>query len=383
MLDGVTVVDLTQQLPGPYAAMLLRGLGARTIKVEPPGGDPARQLDPWMFRTLNGGAASLVLNLKSDAGQEVLGRLARDADIVLEGFRPDVADRIGAGYARLSGINPRLVYVSVSGYGRSGPYRDLPGHDLNYLGVAGGLARNGRVQETPSEGAPVGIPTIDLAAGTTAAFMAAGGLYQRAITGRGCLVDVAMVDVAVFWSSIKSGGVLGAGASDRRPPEAGEPTYGVFRCADGAPVTVALLEDRFWRAMCGALGWDDWRDAPDLASYQERKAQAARIRARLANTLGTRPRAEWLERFRTHDVPAAPAHSLVEATADPHLRARALWQADGKRGWRPAPPIPAEHRRMAEDESVPEPGSAREAVLTALGYTDVEMRDLASGGAFG
>lgn len=309
-LSDLTVLDLSLQLPGPYATMLLHALGARVIKVEPPGGDPARTIDPKMFATVNAGKESIELDLREQQGRDWLDRLVQMSDVLVEGFRPGVADRLGFGYERVSALRPAIVYCSISGYGQDGPYRALPGHDLNYLGVAGGADAYRRADDQPPE--PIGIPIADLSAGTTAALSIVAVLRDAVGAPRGCRLDVALLDAAFVWSNIKDG------------TAAGEPAYAVVRASDGLRLTVGVIEDKFWQALCLALGWNDWLSDAELASYEQRKLRAAEVLTRLREEIARKPRAFWLERFAVADVPAAPVHSRADAAADPQVIGRQL-----------------------------------------------------------
>jgi crotonobetainyl-CoA:carnitine CoA-transferase CaiB-like acyl-CoA transferase len=364
VLADVTVVDLSLQLPGPYATMLLRGLGARVVKVEPPGGDVARELDPRMFGLLNAGKESLELDLRTERGREVLDRLASIGDVFLEGFRPGVADRIGAGYEHVSRLRPDVVYCSLSGYGQAGPYRDLPGHDLNYLGVAGGVPAGENGAAGPQA---IGMPVVDLASGTMAALAVVSALRRRDRTGQGQYLDVAMLDSAVVWSNLK-----------RAPAEdAGEPAYGVFRAADGRLLSLAVLEDKFWRSLCRVLGWEDWDADPALADHAGRKRRAGEIAARLATDLAARPRDDWIEAFDAADVPAAAVSAEEEVAAHPQVAERGLWSTKPSGLRAPLPP------ELAVSPERPAPARSQDApdLLAELGFGEEERSELMGSGA--
>jgi len=345
-LSHVTVLDLTQQLPGPYTTLLLAGLGARVIKVEPPAGDMARTLDPPMFDRVNAGKESVALDLKRPADQAALQRLAARADVLVEGFRPGTAARLGAGYETIAGVRPDVVYCSISGFGADGPYRSVPGHDLNYLGVAGGVEA-GEATE-PQE---IGMPVIDLAAGTNAALAIVAALTERDRTGRGAHLDVSMLDVAVFWAGVK---VPIPATGD------GEPTYVVLTAADGGRLSLGVLEDKFWVALCRALEWEDWATDAGLATHRGRRARAVEVHARLVAAIARRPRDAWLERLWRHDVPAAPVHGRDEVADDPQVRHRGLVAAG-----MPAVPLPPALRGPA-GAPAPRHGEHTAAVLAAL-----------------
>jgi crotonobetainyl-CoA:carnitine CoA-transferase CaiB-like acyl-CoA transferase len=332
-LDGITVLDLTQQLPGPYATLLLAGLGARVIKVEPPSGDIGREIDPPMFDIVNAGKESIVLDLKRESGRAHLHRLARQSDAFVEGFRPGVAARLAADYASISVLCPGIVYCSISGFGSAGPYVDVPGHDLNYLGVAGAAdamplgAQDGAHQ--------IGIPMVDLATGTMAALSIVAALHQRATTGEGAMLDVAMLDSAVFWGSVKA--PLRDGGS--------EPAYAVVAAADGLRLSFAVLEDKFWRSLCDALGWTEWREDPAFATHHARRQRGPEVRARLVATIATQPREEWLRALWAADVPVAPVHERPLAAGDPQVAARGLFGTGSDGAGVPVVPLPPSLRR--------------------------------------
>jgi crotonobetainyl-CoA:carnitine CoA-transferase CaiB-like acyl-CoA transferase len=309
-LSGVRVLDLSLQLPGPYATMLLHALGAEIVKVEPPGGDPARLIDPPMFEKVNAGKATREVDLRTAEGRAELHALAATCDVLIEGFRPGVAERLGFGYDEIVSIRPDLVYCSISGYGQTGPYRTLPGHDLNYLGVAGAAGSHDRGGGAKEQD----VPMVDLATGTSAALAIVAAVRRRDRTGEGCYLDVAMLDSAVAWANVKV------------PPEtdAAEPAYAVLPASDGRRLSIGVIEDKFWRALCEGLGWDEWGRDATLATYEGRRARAAEVHERLAATIATRPRAEWLEVLEAVDVPVAPVHDRDEAPQDPQVRERDL-----------------------------------------------------------
>lgn len=290
-LRGMRVLDLSQQLPGPYATFLLAGLGAEVTKVEPPAGDAARHLDPELFSHVNAGKASIVLDLKTDDGRARLLDLVRGHDVVVEGFRPGVTARLGCDAATLHAIRPRLVYCSISGAGQTGPLAGHPTHDLSLQAMAGVL-----------DGADIrriGVPWVDLATGTSAALAITAAWHA----GEGCHLDLSMLDAAVAWAGVKPAGL-----------EPGpEPTYGTLRTADGDRVVVALLEDAMWRRLCAALGWTDWADDDRLARYGDRRRHGAEIRERLERDVGTLTLAEVVALAARHDLPLGPA----DATTDP------------------------------------------------------------------
>jgi crotonobetainyl-CoA:carnitine CoA-transferase CaiB-like acyl-CoA transferase len=320
-LEGVRILDLSLQLPGPYATWLLQALGAEVISIEPPGGDPVRRLDPDMHATLSEGKTQRRLDLRSADGVEALRCLVAESQVFMEGFRPGVVERLGFGFEQVSALRPDVVYCSISGYGHEGPYRDVAGHDLNYLGVAGAADLHGGASGPRAQG----LPLVDLAAGTTAALAVLAGLRRLERTGEGCYLDLAMLDCAVAWANVKKLSGL---------PEA---AYGIFEAADGLFLSLGVLEDKFWHALCDTMGWQEWRTDSTLLNPSDRQLRATEIDERLRTQIAERPREEWLRRFAEADVPAAPAHAGDDVASDPQVRARELLIGDRPRV--PLPPV--------------------------------------------
>ncbi|KAF0957189.1 CaiB/BaiF CoA transferase family protein [Rhodococcus sp. T7] len=312
-LQGMRVLDLSQQLPGPYATLLLASLGASVIKIEPPHGDAARHLDPEMFANANAGKSSITVDLKTAHGREVVHAAARSAHAVIEGFRPGVVDRLRVDYATLREINPGLIYCSISAYGQSGPLSSHPAHDISLQAIAGAIS-----SETAQD--RIGVPWVDLATGTTAALAMTASWHA----GSGGYLDMCMLDAAQAWATIKPSAVLAA-----------EPTYGTVPTADGA-VVIALLEDAMWKRLCVALEWRDWADDPRLETYRQRQAAAHEVRARLDKALAELRTEDVLELAETHDL---PIHRIGrDAASDAQVRLR-LDAQDGHR--HESVPLPA------------------------------------------
>jgi len=323
-LAGLRVVSLAEQYPGPYATLLMADLGAEVILVErPQGGDPARQF-PAFHQALNRNKRAVAIDLKAERGREALRALLRTADVLLEGFRPGTMARLGFGYEDVARLNPRLVYLSISGFGQYGPYRDRPAHDLSYQAIAGLLFRQAR------SGVPE--PAGDLAIGDLSSAMfatvgALAALHERARTGRGQYVDVSMTDGLVSWMSVLLGPQMnGAAQADL----ASEPAYGAFRCGDGRLLTLSIAhEDWFWRALCELIGLSDAAGFDRVA----RIADTVALRERIGAAFATAPRAVWAGRLDGAAIPWGPINDLDEVASDPHFRARGLFRtvqgADG------------------------------------------------------
>jgi alpha-methylacyl-CoA racemase len=319
-LAGIRVLDLSRLLPGPWCSLLLADLGAEVIKVETLlAGDYARIAPPELgfggvFEAVNRGKRSIAVNYRLPRGRDVILRLARDADVFLEASMPGQVARRGLGPDDLLAVNPRIVYCSLSGFGQDGPYRDRPGHDLDYLAIGGLLALLGPAGTRP---VPPGLQMADLAGGTLAALEILAALFRRERTGQGAVLDVAVLDAIVGWL-----GPLGAGlatAGTIAGPLAGTyPCYAVYATADGAFLAVGALEPPFWVAFCRAI------DREDLVPRQFDPAAIADI----ATILAGRPRAAWVAHF-GDDACVAPVNGPAEAERDPQVRARGLMVGEG------------------------------------------------------
>jgi len=319
-LEGVRILDLTRLLPGDYCTMLLADLGADVVKIEEPGrGDYIRWMPPMtgdegaIHRALNRGKRSVTLNLKAEGGAEVLRRLAKDADALIESFRPGVLDRLGAGHAALSEENPRLVYCALTGYGQDGPYRDRAGHDINYMGVSGVLHN-----AAPADGPPA-LPPVqvgDFAGGMAAATGLLAALLEARATGRGRLVDVSMLDVVMSWSPILLSWYLATGEVPpraRMPLAGGLACYRVYRAGDGRDLAVGALEPPFWRTLCERLG------VPELIDAHLDPGRQEEIAGVLERRFAERSRDEWVAELADLDACVGPVNDVAEAIRDPQV----------------------------------------------------------------
>ena len=325
-LPGVRVLDLGQYLPGPAAAQMLFDMGADVLKIEPPAGDPLRELDPVTgksvtgvspyYAAVNAGKAVVRLDFKSADGRRAFERLAAAADVLIESFRPGRLAKLGLGPDRLRALNPRLVHVALSGYGQTGPLRDVSGHDLNYLAMSGALAAGG------AEAAP-GIfwpPVADHAAAMQTALCVLGALMGRARTGQGAFVDVSLAETALAWqawgltaaqageSVAREGAVLNGGAA----------YYRVYRTKDGKFVALGAIEPIFWRNFCAAVGRADW-----IARQTESLPQTALI-ANVAALFAAATRDQWDARLANVDCCYHPVLDYSEVAVSPHVAARGL-----------------------------------------------------------
>lgn len=327
-LSGIRVLDLTRLLPGPYCTLVLADLGATVDKVEEIGtGDYLRHMPPaeggvsGMFLSLNRDKRSIALDLKAEGGAALLLDLVRAHDVVVEGFRPGVLARLGAGPAEMLRANPAAVVCSITGFGQTGPLAHRAGHDIGYLARAGVLGMQG-----PAGGVPqaLGIQLADIAGGglwSVIAILAA--LVERRTTGLGKHLDVAMVDGAHAFLTAALGSFFADGrapARGREPLTGGIAAYRTYATKDGQHVAVGGLEPKFWTNLCTAIGVE-----VDFGALLPGPHQAA-LQAKLEAVFATKTRAEWSEILARTDTCAEPVLTLPETLEDPHLQARGVVQ---------------------------------------------------------
>ncbi len=325
MLDGVRVLDLTRMLSGPYAAMLLSDLGADVVKVEPPGGDPMRELPPLAypgmgayFLSINRGKRSMVVDLEREEGRALLHRLAREADVVLYNYRPDVPPRLGVDAATLHRVNPRLIVCSLTGFGEDGPLAERPSYDLVIQALSGAMSLTGEPDRPPVR---MGIPLGDLAGGSNCATAVAAALYRRERTGEGCFVAVSLLDSLVGMLTYVAQMHVATGEI---PPPAGSGHQVVFPYltldAADQPLVLAIFVEKFWGALCRAIDRPEWADDPRFARNADRVAHREVLEPMLRDLFRTRPAAEWMVRLEAHEVPAGPVQDVAQVMAMPQLR---------------------------------------------------------------
>ena len=326
-LAGLTVLDFSRVLAGPMATQILAELGAEVIKVERPRtGDESRQWEPALpggdsayFFAFNRGKRSITLNLKSQGGQRVARALAAKADVLVENFLPGDMERMGLGYPALSVANPGLVYVSNTGFGQDGPYRDRRGYDTIFQALSGVMALTGHPDGPPAK---VGLPFADLTAGLWIAVGVLAGLAGRGASGRGSHIDVAMLDAQVALLTIAAARLF---ALNEEPVRTGTEHPGrvpsaAFRCRDGLWLHISG-SDQHWPAICAALGLDN---DPALARNANRVAQRARVMAAMTAAISEQDRTPLAEALRAADVPAGEVNSVSDILADPHIAARGM-----------------------------------------------------------
>ena len=315
-LEGIRILDLTMLYPGPLCTMILADFGAEVIKVEPPAtGDHARTFR-FLFNQINRNKKSLALNLKDPQAQEAFRKLAHTADVVVEGFRPGTTTRLGVDYDTLKALNPRIIYCSISGFGQDGPYRDRPGHDINYMGLGGvlGLTKD-------KEGKPVvlGFEVADITSALNSVIAIQAALLAREKTGEGQFVDISMLDCVVALLHNSIGPYLETGEVPMGNLLHTLPHYGIFETSDGEGLAIGIAhEDWFWNGLCEALGMEECKGLNTI----ERAMRGQELTPLVAEAVRRRPLEEWMRILTENDVPHAPLATIVEALDDPQVRHR-------------------------------------------------------------
>jgi crotonobetainyl-CoA:carnitine CoA-transferase CaiB-like acyl-CoA transferase len=386
-LSGIRVLDLTRLLPGPVCTLHLADLGADVIKIEDTGaGDYARTLgaEPGkvapLFAAINRNKRALRLDLKQREGVDVFLRLVRDADAVVEGFRPGVVDRLGVGYAACCEINPRIVYCAISGYGQTGPYRERAGHDVNYCSYAGFTDQVGAEQ-----GDPV-IPNIQIADILGGAVVPAMGILAALLdaqrSGKGRYVDVAMTEGVLAHNLQALAAVASTGKAAPRGADflsGREPCYSVYRTADARHMAVGALERKFWERVCDVL------QRPDLkACHWEIRAEpggrdAPWGKEQTSAIFASRTQTYWVEKFAGEDCCVSPVLTLEESFQDPQILARGMVVRDGET-LQFAPPLKMSEYEFTAERAAPGAGEHTNEILQEAGYTAAQIEALRTAG---
>lgn len=320
-LEGIKILDLSTMLPGPFCTMILADFGAEVIKVEAPkSGDLFRGTKPLVedtggvFFQVNRNKKSITLNLKSEEGREVFYRLAKDADVIIEQYRPGVVKRLGVDYESIKAINPRIVYCSLSGYGQNGPYEQLSGHDLNYISYAGILGLTARQGQAPT------LPGVQIAdIGGGALYAAIGillALMARERNGTGQFVDTSMLDGAVSWLPIVASDYFVTG----QPPKAGSAMligrnacYEVYETKDGRYISIGAVEPHLWANFCDKIGKEEFK------AWQRVSEKQAEMFAYLRDLFQTKTQAEWCSFLDGVDCCWSPVLNIDEVFSDPQV----------------------------------------------------------------
>lgn len=363
-LSGVQLVDFSMFVPGPFASAMLADLGAEVIKVEMLSGDPGRGYVPVQFETENRNKRSLALDLKHPAAKEIVHRLVRKADIVVEGFRPGVAKRLSIDFESLKKSNPRLICCSISGYGQTGPWRERPGHDVNYVAAAGALAFPGQWLKPPARSS---LPIADMGGGAFAALAILAALHER----KGAYLDLSLFESAFFWAAMRHG------LDPEVDPRAHIfPVNDVFETQDGKRLTLGILEEHFWRnfvKLAPELGEERFSTDPLRRKHGDALSEI------LANLMKRKTAAEWLRLCDQNDVPVDLCVTPGEAARHPQLVERQATE----RGYAKFPVWANGRRGGAIRRRTPKLGEHTREILVELGFDDAEIADFLKSRAAG
>ena len=327
-LEGLRVLELGQVMAGPFCALQLCDMGADVIKVEPPEGDPTRQMgtragtDSTGFAALNRGKRSVVLDLKTSTGRAALMKLAARADVLIENFRPGVMRGFGLDYTALSAVNPRLIYASISGYGQTGPDATKGGFDLVAQGASGVMSVTGEPGGPPVK---AGVPLTDLGAGLFALAAILAALHQRHQTGAGQYIDTSLLEAGLALSVWESAVYFAGGAVPEALGSAHRflAPYQAIRCADGY-ITIGAGTNRLFAEFAASLDHPEWITTPEFADTAARLRNRAVLIAQIETVTLAKSKAHWLSTFTARGVPCGPINTYAEAFADPQVQARQM-----------------------------------------------------------
>jgi len=361
-LAGVRVVDFSMFVPGPFCSAILADLGAEVIKIEPLAGDPGRRYVPVQFRTENRNKRSICLDLKSERSGEIVFRLARRSDLAIEGFRPGVAKRLGIDFESLRQANPQLIHCSISGYGQTGPWRERPGHDVNYVAAAGALSFPGQWLKAPSRSS---LAIADMAGGSFAAVAVLAALHERNRAGCGAQLDLSLFEAAFFWSAMRHS------LDPEADPKAHIfPVNDVFETKDGKRLTLGILEDHFWTNFV--------RFVPELSGEEfstdaKRRANGDRLSLLIEKAIRMKSAEEWLQICNDNDVPVDLCITPGEAAELEQIRARGDVTAVGGERFALFPVFANGARGAQLRRGVPKLGEHTREILVELGFDDGEI----------
>lgn len=390
-LQGTKIVDLTRLLPGPLATMLMADMGAEVIKVEDPNApDYVRNFPPFAngesvnYLALNRSKRSMAVDLYQEKGRNILIELAKKADVLVEQFRPGVMQQMGLDYETLAAHNPKLVYVSISGYGQDGPYQKQAGHDLNYISISGLLAMN-----VDENGKPVipGFQVADTAGGSYMAVNATmAALLSRQNTGRGQHVDVAMMDgvMPLMSLAMQSWHQAQQNITNHNMQLAGAvANYNVYECRDGRFVALGALEPKFWQNFCQMIGRPDWEQK---IAHQTKEDKDELIN-QVQQVFKTKRREEWLQLARDYDCCLSPVNTLPEAQEDPQIRHRQMIREQKTRTGETynelGTPIVFSNTPNQPSWQAPSLGEDTVAIARELGYSEETIHQLKDQGVLG
>lgn len=327
-LEGVRVLDLTSIMAGPYCTMVLGDMGAEVIKIENvPEGDGTRHFEPqvngesYCFAVLNRNKKSVGLNMKDPRGKDIFMKLAARADIITENFRPGVTRKLGIDYDTVRGINPGVIYASMSGFGQTGPYGKKGGFDIVAQGMSGIMMMTGYPGGRPAK---VGIAMNDISSGVTALYSILGAYIQRLKSGTGQYLETSLLEAALAWTFWEAGAYFGAG---ELPTATGtrhrrSTPYQAYKTQDGY-VTVGANNTKLWQNFCTQVcNKPEWLADPRFADLPSRLKNIDELEREIESVFATRPTAHWVEKLDAAEVPGGPVYTYAQILADPHIKAR-------------------------------------------------------------
>ena len=380
-LTGIKVLDLTRVVSGPFCTMMLADFGADVIKVESPQGDPLRDMgiqgdceNPF-FVNLNRNKRSMTLNLKSDDGKDILRRMVKNVDVMVENFRPGVMGRLGLGYTQLKELNPGLIYTAINGFGKTGPYKDRPAFDFIAQAMSGFMSLNG---SDDMDALRVGIPISDTIAGLYAAFGILAALHRREKTGKGEEVQTAMVDGLMSMFTFASAAYFATG---KLPPRNGNDhmivsPYGLYQASDG-PIAIAPSTEKTWLALCKVLDLEHLIAHPKFDTAEKRRQHRIEMNQLVNERTGTQTKAVWIERFNKAGVPCGPVNDIEEAFSDPQVLHQEMVlespQPTGKVKM-PGFPLKMTHAPAEIRKPSPQLGEHTLDILKETGYSTVDIQ---------
>ena len=385
-LEGIKVLDLSRALAGPYCTMMLADMGAEVIKLEMPGrGDDSRSWGPPFvegesayFMSINRNKKSITLNMKSEKSTEIIHRLIKQSDVLVENFRPGAMERLGLGYEQVKKMNSGIIYCSISGFGQDGPYRMLPGFDQVLQGMGGLMSITGEPGGPPIK---VGVAIADIAGGMFASYGIVAALYNREKTGKGQAVDISLLDSQVAWLTYRAGAYFASGEVPQ-PVGSGHPVivpYQAFKTKD-VYINIAVGNDQLWERFCKAVGLEKVMNDPKFATNAKRVENREEIVKIIGDLIAAKNGEEWLNILTDAGVPCGPIYTVDKIFSDPQVLHRQMLQEldHPKVGTIKVAGTPVKlSDTPGEVKSAPPVlGQHTQEILTQLGYSDKDVTKL-------